>query len=82
MLRSYKQRYPLYSRQQCLAFIGGKFRVVLRVDEQMTDVECGEYLTRRLILVHLRSDRDKFNLLMQVFFGFFFEKKFKFLKKL
>lgn len=65
MLRSYKQRYAtLVTREQCLAFIGGKFRVVLRVDDEMTDVECGEYLMHRLILVHLSSNRDKFNLLM------------------
>ena len=63
MLRGFK-RYSLFTREQCLAFLGGKFRVALNVSEQMPDVECGKLLLKKIVLVHLNDNRDKFNLLV------------------
>ncbi|KAG0374389.1 MAG: hypothetical protein J3R72DRAFT_226730 [Linnemannia gamsii] len=63
MLRSFKT-YNLHTREQCLAYLGDKFRVVMNFPEDYTDVEVGEGLLRKIVLVHLKSNRDKFNLLI------------------
>ena len=63
MLRAFKH-YTLYTRQQCLAFIGSKFRVALNLWEEMTDIEAGEYLLNKVVLVHLKDNTEKFNLLI------------------
>lgn len=63
MLRGFK-RYSLYTREQCLAFIGSKFRVVLNLPDDTNDAECGERLLKKVLLVHLSHNRDKFNLLI------------------
>jgi len=55
------EKYQLYSQNQCLAYIGSRFRIVLDgVQEDMTDVEVGRFLLERLILVHLPDFDDKF----------------------
>lgn len=66
MLRSFKT-YNLHTREQCLAYLGDKFRVVMNFPEDFTDVEVGEGILRKIVLVHLKDNRDKFNLLMYVF---------------
>ncbi|CAM0136547.1 DNA-directed RNA polymerase I subunit rpa2 [Umbelopsis sp. WA50703] len=63
LLRSFKV-YNLYTRESCLRYLGDKFRVVMDVAEDLTDVEVGEELLRRAVLVHLKNGRDKFNLLV------------------
>ncbi|KAF9930755.1 DNA-directed RNA polymerase I subunit rpa2 [Modicella reniformis] len=63
MLRSFKA-YVLHTREQCLAYLGDKFRVVMNFPEDYTDVEVGEGLLRKIVLVHLKNNRDKFNLLI------------------
>lgn len=63
MLRSFK-RYALYTQEQCLAFIGAKFRVILNVWDNTTDIEAGRYLLQKVVLVHLNDNLDKFNLLV------------------
>ncbi|KAG0281790.1 hypothetical protein BGZ95_010443 [Linnemannia exigua] len=63
MLRSFKT-YNLHTREQCLAYLGDKFRVVMNFPEDYTDVEVGEGLLRKIVLVHLKNNRDKFNLLI------------------
>ncbi|KAG0261299.1 DNA-directed RNA polymerase I subunit rpa2 [Mortierella polycephala] len=63
MLRSFKT-YALNTREQCLAYLGNKFRVVMNFPEDYTDVEVGEGLLRKIVLVHLKDNRDKFNLLI------------------
>ena len=67
MLRNFKT-YALYTREQCLAYLGGKFRVVMNFPEDYTDIEVGEGLLRKIVLVHLNNNRDKFNLMMYVNF--------------
>lgn len=56
----------LSSRESALAYLGGRFRMVLDVPESWTDVQVGQALLDRYILVHLNPSetRDKFNLLL------------------
>ena len=44
---------PLHTCAQCLAFLGAKFRPVLRPPARLSDVEVGELLIRRHVLVHI-----------------------------
>jgi DNA-directed RNA polymerase I subunit RPA2 len=62
LLRSFKS-HALHTKEACLAYLGSKFHVVLGLPEDSTDIENGEELLRRLVLVHLDSNQDKFNLL-------------------
>ena len=58
------EKYKLYSQNQCLAYIGSRFRTVLDgVQVDMSDVEVGRFLIERLILVHLPAFEDKFQTL-------------------
>jgi DNA-directed RNA polymerase I subunit RPA2 len=63
LLRSFKI-YSLATRDQCLSYIGEKFRVSMGLDDDLTDREVGLALLKKLIFVHLNDDRDKFNLLV------------------
>lgn len=63
LLRGYKT-FALYTQEQCLAYLGDKFRVVLNTDEDKTDEEVGKYLLDRIILVHLGHRDDKYRLLL------------------
>lgn len=57
-------KYQLFSQNQCLAYIGSRFRTVLDgVQRDMTDVEVGRFLIERLILVHVPNFKDKFQTL-------------------
>jgi DNA-directed RNA polymerase I subunit RPA2 len=57
----------VYSQQQALAFIGNRFRVVMKqANSRMTDAQVGQFLLSKYIYVHLASGQDKFNLLMYV----------------
>ena len=48
---------PLHSRTQCLAFLGSRFRRLMRSPARLTDVEAGERLIRFHVLVHLSPDQ-------------------------
>lgn len=50
-----------FSRNECLDYIGSKFKVILGVDDK---VEAGKEVLRRCVAVHLSSDLDKFNFLI------------------
>ncbi|PWZ03132.1 putative RPA135-DNA-directed RNA polymerase I, 135 kd subunit [Testicularia cyperi] len=63
LLRNFKQ-YSLWSGQQCLEYLGSKFRVVLGCPEDWSDAEIGTELINRIILTHLDSPREKFKLLI------------------
>ncbi|XP_005098273.1 DNA-directed RNA polymerase I subunit RPA2 [Aplysia californica] len=54
----------LFSQAAVLKFIGEKFRVKLSLPEWYSDEECGRYLFKRSIAIHLDKDVDKFNLLV------------------
>ncbi|ODV79088.1 DNA-directed RNA polymerase I [Suhomyces tanzawaensis NRRL Y-17324] len=62
LLRNYKS-YNLYSKQETLAYLGDKFRVVFGVEANVSDVEVGKLVLQRIVLVHLDSNLDKFRLL-------------------
>ncbi|KAL6307197.1 beta and beta-prime subunits of DNA dependent RNA-polymerase [Sparassis latifolia] len=63
LLRSFKM-YSLYTGDQCLEFLGSKFRVVLSTPDDMTNKAVGAWLVQKLVLVHLDSPREKFRILL------------------
>ena len=66
LLRTYKA-YKLYSKSQTRAYLGEKFRVVLKVSESISNEEVGTEFLRKIVLPHLVSsgeDGDKFNMLL------------------
>ncbi|PFH49259.1 hypothetical protein AMATHDRAFT_76288 [Amanita thiersii Skay4041] len=63
LLRSFKM-FTLYTGQQCLEYLGEKFRVVLGMPEDWTDAALGTWLLNKLVLVHLGSPHDKFKMLL------------------
>lgn len=66
LLRSFKT-YSLYTGDQCLEYLGDKFRVVLGLPEDWTNKALGIWLVEKMVLVHLDSPREKFRMLLQVF---------------
>ncbi|KAI0030520.1 beta and beta-prime subunits of DNA dependent RNA-polymerase [Vararia minispora EC-137] len=63
LLRSYKV-FNLFSGEQCLDYLGDKFRVVLGLPEDWTNQAVGTWLIKKEVLVHLDSSRDKFRMLL------------------
>lgn len=63
LLRSFKT-YKLYTGEQCLEYLGDKFRVVLGMPEDWNNTALGVWLIRKLVLVHLSDPRDKFRMLL------------------
>ncbi|KAH9977824.1 beta and beta-prime subunits of DNA dependent RNA-polymerase [Lactifluus volemus] len=63
LLRSYKI-YSLHTSAQCLDYLGDKFRIVLGLPEDWTNLDVGTWLIRRVVLVHLETPRDKFRILL------------------
>jgi DNA-directed RNA polymerase I subunit RPA2 len=63
LLRAFKS-YHLYSQYDTLSYLGEKFRVVLDEAEDLTNEQIGRIFLRRIVLVHLSSNEDKFRLLM------------------
>jgi DNA-directed RNA polymerase I subunit RPA2 len=62
MLRKFKN-YSLYTRDQCLSYLGDKFRVVMGMAEDASNIDVGKQLLYKVVLVHLKSNEDKFRLL-------------------
>lgn len=67
LLRGFKT-YGLSTGQQCLEFLGDKFRVVLQCPEDWSNERVGSFLLDRIVLVHLKDPRDKLRLLLCVVF--------------
>jgi DNA-directed RNA polymerase I subunit RPA2 len=65
LLRSYKM-YNLYTGEQCLEYLGDKFRIVLGLPGDWKTKPIGVWLIRKLVLVHVDSAREKFKMLMYV----------------
>jgi len=65
LLRSYKM-YNLYTGEQCLEYLGDKFRVVLGLPEDWINGAVGVWLVQKLVLVHIESSREKFKMLLCV----------------
>lgn len=63
LLRTYKA-YQLYTQNETLQHLGEKFRIVLRVPTDMSDVDVGKFFLKKVVLVHLKHGRDKFRMLL------------------
>lgn len=70
LLRTYKD-YQLQGKSRTRSYLGGKFRPVLGVPEDMSDEEAGAELLRKIVLVHLghgplteSRNHDKFRMLL------------------
>ncbi|KAL0070101.1 hypothetical protein AAF712_002588 [Marasmius tenuissimus] len=63
LLRSFGT-FTMRTGEQCLEYLGDKFRVVLGVPEDWTNEAVGVFLVQKLILVHLENPRDKYRMLL------------------
>ncbi|KAG5648797.1 hypothetical protein DXG03_000146 [Asterophora parasitica] len=63
LLRSFKM-FTMHTGEQCLEYLGDKFRILLNMPEDWTNAALGAYLIQKMILVHLESPRDKFRMLL------------------
>lgn len=64
MLRAYKD-YNLYTKQETLAYLGDKFRVVMGAAADQTDIDVGKEFLERIVLVHLKGDNEaKFRMIL------------------
>ncbi|ODQ82708.1 hypothetical protein BABINDRAFT_159233 [Babjeviella inositovora NRRL Y-12698] len=63
LLRTYK-KYALHSKQETLAYLGDKFRVVFNATPDVSDINVGKEVLKRIVLVHLDSNADKFRMLL------------------
>ncbi|KAJ3502234.1 hypothetical protein NLJ89_g8979 [Agrocybe chaxingu] len=63
LLRSFKM-YTMHTGEQCLEYLGDKFRVILNLPEDWSNAAQGAWLLQKMVLVHLDSPRDKFRMLI------------------
>lgn len=63
LLRSFKQ-HNLPTGEQCLDFLGEKFRIVLLRPEDSSNTAIGTWLLQKMVLVHLSTPREKFRMLL------------------
>ena len=49
-----------------MAYLGSRFRILLYMSSRYSDVEVGEELLKRYILVHLKSNEAKFALILEM----------------
>lgn len=63
LLRTYK-KHNLYSKKETLAYLGDKFRVVFNATPDVSDIAVGEEVLKRIVLVHLPDNADKFRMLL------------------
>lgn len=63
LLRSFKT-YKLRTGDQCLEYLGDKFRVVLGMPEDWNNTALGIWLIQKMVLVHITDARDKFRMLL------------------
>lgn len=65
LLRSFKM-FTMHTGDQCLEYLGDKFRVILGMPDDWTNLALGAYLIQKMVLVHLESPREKFRMLLYV----------------
>ncbi|XP_029831423.2 DNA-directed RNA polymerase I subunit RPA2 [Ixodes scapularis] len=58
------QNENLLTRDEVRSYIGGKFRVCMRLPEWYSDEQVALFLLRHCICIHLDSNFDKFNLIL------------------
>jgi DNA-directed RNA polymerase I subunit RPA2 len=58
------EKLGLHSQEKCLTYLGSRFRPVLEgVTPDLSDAEVGLFLLDRVLFVHTRNTKDKFNTL-------------------
>ncbi|CAF5201670.1 unnamed protein product, partial [Rotaria magnacalcarata] len=72
MLRQLQKTYwcekPLITRQSVIDYVGSHFRTRLQRPTWHTNADIARYLLDNYILIHLKTDKAKFNMLMFVFY--------------
>ncbi|ODV86200.1 hypothetical protein CANARDRAFT_196656 [[Candida] arabinofermentans NRRL YB-2248] len=63
LLRTYKN-YNLHSQKETLAYLGDKFRIVFGLTPDISDIDVGKEVLKRIVLVHLKDNSDKFKMLL------------------
>ncbi|WVF65732.1 hypothetical protein IAT40_000464 [Kwoniella sp. CBS 6097] len=63
LLRGQKT-WGLQTGEQCLDYLGEKFRIVLNCPDDWNNIQVGSYLLSKVVLVHLPNPRDKFRMLI------------------
>ncbi|ODQ66872.1 DNA-directed RNA polymerase I [Nadsonia fulvescens var. elongata DSM 6958] len=63
LLRTYKS-YNLYLKQDTLAYLGDKFRIVFGATPDVSDIDVGKEVLQRIVLVHLKDNKEKFRTLL------------------
>lgn len=63
LLRSFKQ-HNFKTGDECLEFLGNRFRIVLLRPEDHSNVSIGTWLLQKMVLVHLNSPEEKFRMLL------------------
>ena len=67
LLQDASVRFPnLNTPDECLAFIGSRFRRLSQKAESTSDVDIGHYIINEYILIHVPSYRDKLECLLLV----------------
>lgn len=65
LLRSFKA-YSLVNGNQCLEYIGDKFRVVMGAPDDWDNYQVGARFISQIVLVHLASPREKYRMLVHM----------------
>ena len=47
-----------------MEYLGDRFRVVLNLPEDWTNLAVGTWLVNKMVLVHLPTPREKYNMLL------------------
>ena len=63
LLRGFKS-YNLWTGDQCLEYLGSKFRIAMSLPEDYSDMQIGAELISRIVLIHLDSPKEKFKMLI------------------
>jgi DNA-directed RNA polymerase I subunit RPA2 len=63
LLRSFR-RYSMYTRDECLTYLGSKFAVMLDSAENVTQREAGIEFLQKVVMVHLEDFKSKFDVLI------------------
>ena len=67
LLQDARSRYPhLNTSDECLAFLGSRFRRLTQRAQSTTDVQVGHYMLRHYIFIHLSNYKDKLECLFMV----------------
>lgn len=63
LLRGFKS-YNLWTGNQCLEFLGSKFRIAMGLAEDYSDLQVGGELLSKIVLIHLDHPKEKFKMLI------------------